>query len=264
MLQFVVRRLLFVLPTMVAASILVFLMLHLVPGDPAIIFFGDQPVTPERLEMVRHQMGLDRPLVIQYLDFVRGIPRGDLGRSIHNRTPVFEELRTRVASSATLALAAFAVAGVLGLRLGWFPATGYGGWNRLVLPAVALGFVTAATLARLVRSSVLDVLLQPFVTTARAKGLREAVVIRRHVLKNAFIGVITVMGLQFGTLLSGAVITATVFARPGVGKLLVDAISNKDFPVVQGAVLFIALVYIVLNLVVDLSYAYLDPRIRFD
>src|SRR5216684_3840154 len=281
MLQFVVRRLLFVLPTMVAASILVFLMLHLVPGDPAIIFFGDQPVTPERLEMVRHQMGLDRPLVIQYLDFVRGIPRGDLGRSIHNRTPVFEELRTRVASSATLALAALVVAGALGLslgllsalgrgtwlaamlifvfslRLGWFPATGFGGWNRLVLPAVALGFVTAATLARLVRSSVLEVLLQPFVTTARAKGLREAVVIRRHVLKNAFIAVVTVLGLQFGSLLSGAVITETVFARPGVGKLLVDAISNKDFPIVQGAVLFIALIYTVINLVVDLSYAYL-------
>jgi len=307
MLQFVVRRLLLAIPTMVAASILVFLMLHLVPGDPAIIFFGDQPVTPERLELVRHQMGLDRTLVIQYLDFVRGIPRGDLGRSIHNRTPVFEELRTRVASSATLALAALVVAGALGLslgllsalgrgtwidagamlvalagvsmpifwlaamlifvfslRLGWFPATGFGGWNRLVLPAVALGFVSAATLARLVRSSVLEVLLQPFVTTARSKGLREAVVIRRHVLKNAFIAIVTVLGLQFGTLLSGAVITETVFARPGVGKLLVDAISNKDFPIVQGAVLFIALIYTVINLVVDLSYAYLDPRIRFD
>lgn len=292
---------------MVAVSILVFLMLHLVPGDPAIIFFGDQPVTPERLELVRHQMGLDRPLVVQYWDYVRGIPRGDLGRSIRNRTPVLEELRTRIGSSAALALAAFAVAVALGLglgllsalrrgtwvdagamlvalagvsmpifwlaamlifvfslKLGWFPATGFGGWNRLVLPAVALGFVSSATLARLVRSSVLEVLLQPFVTTARSKGLWEAVVIRRHVLKNAFIGVITVMGLQFGTLLSGAVITETVFARPGVGKLLVDAISNKDFPIVQGAVLFIALVYIVLNLLVDLSYAYLDPRIRFE
>jgi peptide/nickel transport system permease protein len=307
MLRFVVRRLLLAIPTMVAASILVFLMLHLVPGDPAIIFFGDQPVTPERLEMVRHQMGLDRPLVIQYLDFVRGIPRGDLGRSIHNHTPVMEELRTRVASSATLALAALTVAGAIGLglgllsalrrgtwidagamlvalagvsmpifwlaamlifvfslRLGWFPATGFGGWNRLVLPALALGFVSAATLARLVRSSVLEVLLQPFVTTARSKGLREAVVIRRHVLKNAFIAVVTVLGLQFGTLLSGAVITETVFARPGVGKLLVDAISNKDFPIVQGAVLFIALIYTVINLLVDLSYGYLDPRIRFD
>jgi ABC-type dipeptide/oligopeptide/nickel transport system permease component len=307
MLRFVVRRLLLAIPTMVAASILVFLMLHLVPGDPAIIFFGDQPVTPARLEVVRHQMGLDRPLIVQYLNFVRGIPRGDLGRSIHNRTPVLEELRLRIGSSAVLALAAFAVAVAIGLglgllsalgrgtwidavamllalagvsmpifwlasllifvfslQLGWFPATGFGGWNRLVLPALALGFISSATLARLVRSSVLEVLLQPFVTTARSKGLREAVVIRRHVLKNAFIAIITVMGLQFGTLLSGAVITETVFARPGVGKLLVDAITTKDFPVVQGAVLFIALVYIIINLLVDFSYAYLDPRIRFD
>ena len=307
MVPFVLRRLLLAIPTMVAVSIVVFLMLHLVPGDPAIIFFGDQPVTPERLELVRRQMGLHRPLPVQYLDFVRGIPRGDLGRSIHNRTPVLEELRTRVASSAQLALAAFVVAIALGLslgllsalrrgtwvdagsmllalggvsmpifwlaamlifvfslKLGWFPATGFGGWNRLVLPAFALGFISSATLARLVRSSVLEVLALPFVTTARSKGLHEAVVIWRHVLKNAFIAVITVMGLQFGTLLSGAVITETVFARPGVGKLLVDAISTKDFPIVQGAVLFIALVYVMINLLVDLSYAYLDPRIRFE
>ena len=307
MFQFLIRRLLLAVPTMVAVSVLVFLMLHLVPGDPAIIFFGDQPVTPERLEQVRRQMGLHRPLPVQYLDFVKGIPRGDLGRSIHNRTPVWEELYTRAGSSAQLALAAFVVAVVLGLglglisalrratwidaaamlvalggvsmpifwlaamlifvfslKLGWFPATGFGGWNRLVLPAVALGFISSATLARLVRSSVLEVLWQPFVTTARSKGLRETVVVRRHVMKNAFIAVITVMGLQFGTLLSGAVITETVFARPGVGKLLVDAISNKDFPLVQGAVLLVAVIYIIINLLVDLSYAYLDPRIRFE
>jgi ABC-type dipeptide/oligopeptide/nickel transport system permease component len=301
------RRLLLAIPTMVAVSILVFLMLFLVPGDPAIIFFGDQPVTPERLELVRRQMGLHRPILVQYLDYVKGIPRGDLGRSIHNRTPVLEELYLRAGSSAQLALAAFAVAIVLGLglglisalrratwvdaaamlvalggvsmpifwlaammififslKLGWFPATGFGGWNRLVLPAMALGFISSATLARLVRSSVLEVLWQPFVTTARSKGLRENVVVRRHVLKNAFIAVITVMGLQFGTLLSGAVITETVFARPGIGKLLVDAIANKDFPLVQGAVLFIAVIYIFINLLVDVSYAYLDPRIRFE
>jgi ABC-type dipeptide/oligopeptide/nickel transport system permease component len=153
---------------------------------------------------------------------------------------------------------------IFSLKLGWFPATGFGGWNRLVLPAMALGFISSATLARLVRSSVLEVLWQPFVTTARSKGLRENVVVRRHVLKNAFIAVITVMGLQFGTLLSGAVITETVFARPGIGKLLVDAIANKDFPLVQGAVLFIAVIYIFINLLVDVSYAYLDPRIRFE
>jgi peptide/nickel transport system permease protein len=307
MLQYVAKRLLLAAPTMLAVSVVVFLMLHLVPGDPAIVFFGDQPVTPERLEMVRRQMGLHRPLIVQYLDFVGGIARGDLGRSIHHGTPVVEELGSRIGSSAQLAAAAFAFAVGLGLilglvsalrrstwldaaamlvalggvsmpifwlaamlifvfslKLGWFPAAGFGGINRLVLPAVALGFVSSATLARLVRSSVLEVLWQPYVTTARSKGLRETVVVRRHVLKNAFIAVITVMGLQLGTLLSGAVITETVFARPGVGKLLVDAILNKDFPLLQGAVLFVALVYIVVNLLVDLSYAYLDPRIRFE
>jgi ABC-type dipeptide/oligopeptide/nickel transport system permease component len=153
---------------------------------------------------------------------------------------------------------------VFALTLGWFPATGTGGWNRLILPAIALGLISSATLARLVRSSVLEVLSQPFVTTARSKGLAEVRILVRHVLKNAFIPVITVMGLQFGTLLSGAVITETVFARPGVGKLLIDAILNKDFPVVQGVVLFIALVYVLINLAVDVSYAFLDPRIHFD
>jgi ABC-type dipeptide/oligopeptide/nickel transport system permease component len=307
MVSYIAKRLLLAVPTMLAVSVVVFLVLHLVPGDPAVLFFGDQPVTPERLEVVRRQMGLDRPLLVQYLAFVRGLPRGDLGRSIHQQTPVYDELVLRVGSSAELALAAFAVATGLGmslglvsalrrgtwvdavamvvalggvsmpvfwlasmlifvfsLRLGWFPATGFGGWNRLVLPAVALGFVSSATLARLVRSSVLEVLWQPYVTTARAKGLWEGVVLRRHVMKNALIAVVTVMGLQFGTLLSGAVITETVFARPGVGKLLVDAILNKDFPLVQGAVLFIASVYIALNLLVDVSYAWLDPRIRFE
>lgn len=307
MLPFLVKRLLLAVPTLLAISVLVFIMLHLVPGDPAVIFFGDRPVTPERLEAVRHQMGLDRPLVVQYLDFVRGIARGNLGRSIHNETPVLEEVASRIPSSAQLAAAAFLVASALGLglglvsalrrstwidaaamlvalggvsmpifwlaamlifvfslKLGWFPATGFGGWNRLVLPALALGFISSATLARLVRSSLLEVIVQPYVTTARSKGLHEAAVIRVHVLKNALIAVVTVMGLQLGTLLSGAVITETVFARPGVGKLLVDSILSKDLPLVQGTVLFVALVYIAVNLLVDLLYAHLDPRIRFE
>ncbi len=307
MLAFLLKRALLAVPTLLAISVLVFIMLHLVPGDPAVIFFGDRPVTPERLEAVRHQMGLDRPLVVQYLDFLRGIVRGNLGRSIHNDTPVLEEVASRIPSSAQLAAAAFLVAAALGLglgllsalrrstwidatamlvalggvsmpifwlaamlifvfslKLGWFPATGFGGWNRLVLPALALGFISSATLARLVRSSVLDIVVQPYVTTARSKGLREAAVLRVHVLKNALIAVVTVMGLQLGTLLSGAVITETVFARPGVGKLLVDSILSKDLPLVQGTVLFVALVYIAVNLMVDLLYAYLDPRIRFE
>jgi len=307
MLRYLFKRALLAIPTMFAVSVLVFVILHLVPGDPAAIFIGDRPATPERLAQIRHVMGLDRPLLVQYGDFLWRLGRGDLGRSIHTNTPVLAELLTRIGSSAELALTSFAVAVSLGLglglisalrrgtwvdagamlvalggvsmpifwlasmlifvfslKLGWFPATGFGGWNRLVLPSVALGFISSATLARLVRSSILEVLWQPYVTTARSKGLREAVVVRRHVLRNAFVSIITVMGLQFGTLLSGAVITETVFARPGVGKLLVDAILNKDFPLVQGAVLFVAVVYIVVNLLVDISYAYLDPRIRFE
>lgn len=306
MLQYLVKRALLAIPTILAVSVLVFLVLHLVPGDPAVVFIGDRPATPERLAQIRRVMGLDRPLLSQYLDFLRRLGRGDLGRSIHTNASVEDELVARVGSSAELAAAAFAVATALGLglglisalrrgtwvdagamllalggvsmpifwlasmlifvfslKLGWFPATGFGGANRLVLPSLALGFISSATLARLVRSSVLEILGQPYVTTARSKGLHESVVLRRHVMRNAFISIITVMGLQFGTLLSGAVITETVFARPGVGKLLVDAILNKDIPLVQGAVLFVAVVYIVVNLLVDLSYAYLDPRIRY-
>jgi peptide/nickel transport system permease protein/oligopeptide transport system permease protein len=220
---------------------------------------------------------------------------------------VTHEIGNRVSSSAELAVAAFAMASILGIvlgvvsalwrsswvdvaamsfaivgvsmpifwlasmlifvfaiMLGWFPVTGAGGLNRLVLPALALGMISSATLARLVRSSVLEILSQPYVTTARSKGLREMVILTRHVLKNAFIPVITVMGLQFGTLLSGAVITETVFARPGLGKLLVDAILIKDFPVIQAVILIVSLIYVLMNLLVDVSYAFLDPRIRFD
>jgi peptide/nickel transport system permease protein len=307
MLQYVAKRLLLTIPTMLVISILVFLVLHLVPGDPATLFVGDQPVTPERLAQIREVMGLNRPLHVQYLSYLAGLSRGDFGRSLQNEFPVYRELRIRAGSSAQLAVAAFCVAVVFGMGLGliaalrrstwadaaamlvalagvsmpifwlaamlifvfslklrWFPVTGFGGWDTLVLPSFALGFISSATLARLIRSSVLEVLFQPYVTTARSKGLQESRVVWHHVLKNAFIAVVTVMGLQFGTLLSGAVITETVFARPGVGKLLVDSILNKDFPLVQGAVLFIAGVYIFINLAVDISYAYLDPRIRFD
>jgi ABC-type dipeptide/oligopeptide/nickel transport system permease component len=307
MLQYIARRLLLMVPTIIAITLLVFLMLHAVPGDPATIFAGDKNVTPERLAVVRRDMGLDRPLMVQYVDYLGRIVRGNLGRSLYSQIPVTYEIGNRVSSSAELAVAAFLLAAVIGvllgivsatwhstwidaaamsfaivgvsmpifwlasmlifvfaIHLGWFPITAGAGLHRLILPAFALGLISSATLARLVRSSVLEVLSQPYVTTARSKGLTELVVLARHVLKNAFIPVITVMGLQFGTLLSGAVITETVFARPGMGKLLIDAILIKDFPVIQAVVLFVALVYVLINLLVDVSYALLDPRIRFD
>ena len=307
MLEYVAKRLLLTIPTVVTITLVVFLMLHAVPGDPAIIFAGDKNVTPEQLAVVRLEMGLDRPIMVQYIDYLSRILVLNLGRSLYSRIPVTHEIGNRVSSSAELAVAAFALASVLGIllgvvsalwrsswvdvaamsfaivgvsmpifwlasmlifvfaiMLGWFPVTGAGGLNRLVLPALALGMISSATLARLVRSSVLEILSQPYVTTARSKGLREMVILTRHVLKNAFIPVITVMGLQFGTLLSGAVITETVFARPGLGKLLVDAILIKDFPVIQAVILIVSLIYVLMNLLVDVSYAFLDPRIRFD
>lgn len=307
MLAYIAKRLLLTIPTIVAITLLVFLMLHAVPGDPAVIFAGDKNVTPEQLAVVRRSMGLDRPLTVQYLDYLGRIVTGNLGRSLYSQRPVSIEIRQRWPSSAELAVSAFVLASaigvvlgvvsalwrstwidagamvfamlgvsmpifwlasmlifVFGISLGWFPVIGAGGLNRLVLPALALGLISSATLARLVRSSVLEVLSQPHVTTARSKGLAEAKILARHVLKNAFIPVITVMGLQFGTLLSGAVITETVFARPGIGKLLIDAILIKDFPIIQAVVMIIALAYVLINLIVDVSYAFLDPRIRFD
>lgn len=307
MLQYIVKRLLLTIPTIFAISLVVFLMLHAIPGDPAIIFAGDKNVTPQQLAVVRREMGLDRPIAVQYLDYVTRIFRADLGRSLYSRIPVTMEIGNRVSSSAELAVAAFLLAVALGMvlgvisalwraswldvaamtfaiagvsmpifwlaqmlifvfaiSLGWFPVTGAGGWQRLVLPALALGLISSATLARLVRSSVLEVLALPYVTTARSKGLAEMKILVRHVMKNAFIPIITVMGLQFGTLLSGAVITETVFARPGMGKLLIDAILIKDFPVIQAVVLLVALIYVLMNLLVDISYGLLDPRIRFD
>lgn len=307
MLQYIVRRLLLTIPTIFAISLVVFLMLHAVPGDPAIIFAGDKNVTPEQLAFVRRDMGLDRPIAVQYLDYVTRIFRLNLGRSLYSRIPVTMEIGNRISSSAELAAAAFALAVTLGIvfgvisalwrstwidvaamsfaitgvsmpifwlaqmlifvfaiHLGWFPVTGAGGLNRLFLPALALGLISSATLARLVRSSVLEILGLPYVTTARSKGLAEMKILARHVMKNAFIPIITVMGLQFGTLLSGAVITETVFARPGMGKLLIDAILIKDFPVIQAVVLFVSLIYVLVNLLVDISYGLLDPRIRFD
>lgn len=305
MIGFIQRRLLLAIPTVFAVSVAVFLMLHLIPGDPASIYLGENLATPERLERIRHEMGLDRPIHVQYLDFLGRALQGDLGRSLQNDRPVALELAERLPRTAELAAAAFVVSVVFGVSLGilsalrhntwvdtfamlvalvgvsmpifwlgliailvfsihfaWFPVTGQHGIASLVLPATVLGIVSSATLARLVRSSMLEVLRHEYVTTARAKGLRERLVVRRHVFKNALIPVATVLGLEVGSLMSGAVITETVFARPGIGKLIVDSIQSKDFTVVQGAVLFVAVTYVVVNLVVDVSYAFLDPRIR--
>jgi ABC-type dipeptide/oligopeptide/nickel transport system permease component len=307
MTKYIRTRLALAVPTVLLTSLVVFLMLFLIPGDPASIYVGEQTATPERLAEIRRVMGLDRPLHVQYADFVWKALHGDLGRSLQTNRPVTDEILTRLPSTVVLALAAMAFAVVLGGGLGlvsglrqntlvdtlamvvalfgvsvpvfwlalllimlfavhlqWLPATSGPGWKGLVLPAVSLALLSAATLARLVRSSLLEVLQLEYLTTARAKGLSRTVVVLRHAVPNAVIPVITAMGLQFGALLSGAVITETIFARPGLGKLVVDSIQNKDLPTVQGVVLVLALIYIVMNLLVDLSYAFIDPRIRFE
>jgi peptide/nickel transport system permease protein len=303
--RYIQRRILLMIPTILLTSLVVFLMLHLIPGDPASIYLGENQATPERLEQIREQLGLNRPLYVQFADFLLKAAQGDLGRSVQTNRPVIEEIAVRLPNTITLAISAMTLAIVLGVtlgvvaglrqntwldtalmlvalagvsipvfwlgllfillfavQLGWLPATGEGGWRGLILPTISLAALSTATLARLVRSSIIEVLNQDFLRTSRAKGLRQATIVVRHALPNALIPVITVIGLQFGALLSGAVITESVFARVGLGKLVVDSIQNKDFPTVQGVILVLATIYVVVNLIVDLSYAVIDPRIR--
>jgi len=303
--QYVRKRIALAIPTIFLTSVVVFLMLYLIPGDPASIYVGENQATPQRIAAIRHALGFDRPLYVQYGSFLWKALHGNLGRSVQTNLPVTQEILDRLPNTFILAVAAMVLAVLFGVGLGlisglrqntwidtlamlvaltgisvpvfwlgillimlfavrlqWFPATSEPGFRGLVLPAVSLALLSTGTLARLVRSSVIEVLQQEFLQTARAKGLRERTVVLRHALANALIPVVTVIGLQFGDLLSGAVVTETVFARPGLGALVVNSIQNKDFPVVQGTILVLATTYVVVNLLVDLSYAVIDPRIR--
>jgi peptide/nickel transport system permease protein len=304
--QYLIRRLVFAIPVLLGVSIAVFLMLHLIPGDPALAMLRGQPsVTQDDVERLRGQMGLNDPLPVQYLNWIGNVLRGDFGESIQAHRPVLSMIREQAGATIQLAVVAMVLAIIIGailgtisalrrntwvdtlsslvalfgvsmpsfwfgliliyifsLRLGWFPVTGEGGWKRLVLPAVALSLDFSAIIARLIRSSLIEVLQQDYIRTARAKGLRESGVIMRHALRNALMAVITIIGLQFGTLLGGAVVIETVFARQGIGRLAITGILGKDFPLVQGIVILAATVYIGINLLIDLSYGLLDPRIK--
>jgi peptide/nickel transport system permease protein len=307
MTTYILRRLVQAIPVLIGISIFTFLMVHLTPGDPVTIFAGDKPLTPERAAQIRTQYGLDKPLWVQYRDYMVDLLHGDMGSGLHNQRPVTDTIREAIWPTIQLTIAGLLVALVLGLTLGilaalfqnswidtgamvvalmgvslpifyfgllllfafsfnWhlFPATGLGGWQHLVLPAIAIGFASSAYLARLVRSSMLEVMRQDYVVTARAKGLRERAVVVRHALKNALIPVVTYFGLQLAGLLAGAVVTETVFSRPGLGRVAVTAISNRDFPLIQGVVLVTAVIYVLVSLAVDLSYAVIDPRIRYE
>jgi peptide/nickel transport system permease protein len=283
---------------------LVFLLIHLVPGDPVEAMLGESARPADRAAL-RADLGLDRPLVEQYLTYLARLARLDLGVSFQDRRPVRDLLAERIPPTLELAAAALLLAlalalplGVLAARhrggaldsgamgfsllgisipnfwlgpmlilvfslwLGWTPVSGRDGAASLLLPAVTLGTGLAAVLARMVRSSVLEVLEEDYVRTARAKGLPETLVMWRHALRNAWLPVLTLLGLQLGGLLGGAVITETVFAWPGVGSLLVEAIQGRDYPVVQACVLLISLAYVLVNTLTDLVYAWVDPRIR--
>jgi peptide/nickel transport system permease protein len=294
---------------LIGVSILTFFMMHLLPGDPVNYMFaqsqGDPP-SEEQVQELRRQLGLDRPLLVQYGYYVRDAVQGDLGRSIFLRREVRSIIWDNLRYTMELTFAGLAFAIVLGFALGilaaakrgtwidsatmvvslfglsmpffWLalllvlffsirldllPATGQGSLSHLVLPTIAIGITSAGTIARLVRSSMLEVLRQEYIVTARAKGLPGRKVLTRHALRNAVIPPITVAGLQFGRLMGGAVVTETIFARKGLGTVLVNAILSHDFKLVQGILLFIALIYIVINFIVDMSYAMIDPRIRY-
>ena len=307
MTKYFISRLLQAIPTILLVTVIVFLMLHLTPGDPAEVFLGDKRSTPELLENVRETMGLNRPLHVQYLDYMVNALQGDLGRSLQTNIPVTDQIANRLPWTVELAIAAMLISTTLGITLGiiaalfhntiidtiamslaligismpvywssilliivfavnlkWLPAIGQGGVDRLILPAFALALVSAGALARMVRSGLLEVLGQDYVLTARSKGLSERVIIRRHVLRNALIPVITILGLTFGNLLGGAVLTETIFARLGIGEMYVEAVLQKDFTLVQGTTLLIALSYVLINIFIDLLYVVVDPRIRYD
>ncbi|CAN5646589.1 glutathione ABC transporter permease GsiC [soil metagenome] len=308
---FILRRLLLMIPVLFGVTVIVFMIIHLAPGDPAQMVAGPT-APPEVVENVREQLGLNRPILIQYGTYMGNVFQGDLGRSLVTRRSVSDEIRNSFWYTLELVLVArvwsvvvaiplgvlaaykrntiwdklsmaLALVGIsfpiffVGLlliwlfaaKLGWFPISGRGGplwtldgWRYIALPAFTLGYFQVAALARVVRSSMLEVLRRDYVLTARAKGLGERNVLYRHALKNALLPAITVIGLQFGFLLGGAVVTETIFSWPGMGRLVVGAINYRDFPMVQGPILVLAALFVLINLLVDISYGLIDPRVR--
>lgn len=305
MLTYLVHRLFHGLPVLLGALLISFLILHITPGDPAQIYAGEE-AKPEVIEAIRQEMGLDKPLPVQFVAYVGRVIRGDFGRSYYLQQDVaallkqslpltailasisllvtfflgvpagiiaavfrnrWQDSLTRLASLIGVSLPAFfgALLAILlfSRYLGWFPSFGATTWKHFVLPGVSLGIYSTALVARLTRSSMLDCLQQDYMRTARSKGLREHVAIGKHALRNASIPIATIIGLQLGHLLGGSILTETVFSFPGMGRLMVQSIYAKDFPVVQAIILIIACTYVAANLLTDIIYAMLDPRIQY-
>jgi ABC-type dipeptide/oligopeptide/nickel transport system permease component len=303
---FVLKRLLLLVPILLGVATLTFVLMYVVPGDPVRAIAGER-YDEETLVRMRAELGLDRPLVVQYVDFLGRLARFDLGNSFVTRRPVAEGIRERFPRTLVLALSAMAIAIVCGIVIGvlaawgahpvlsrilmtaslvgvsmpvfWLgllliylfaiklrvlPPSGYGGGSirNLILPALTLSFASMATIARVTRSGFIDALGEDYVRTARAKGLGERVILSKHVMRNALIPVLTIVGADFGSYLSGSVLTESIFGWPGLGRFVVQAILKRDFPVIQGAVLFMAVLFVLVNLAIDLSYGAIDPRIR--
>ncbi|MET3287471.1 UNVERIFIED_CONTAM: peptide/nickel transport system permease protein [Brevibacillus sp. OAP136] len=289
----------------IGALVLVFFILYLLPGDPVLTMMAGTPASPEAVANLRHQLGLDQPVTVQFGNYFWNMLRGDFGHSLFNDEPVLPAILEQFPATAALTLASSAIALFVGVVLGvlsaihrggaidvvariislfgismptfwsgillilvfsvyfnWFPAMGSDGFKTLVLPATALGMVGAGFIVRMVRNSMLEVINEQFIVTLRAKGISKRAVMYQHVLRNALIPAITMIGVQIGELMAGAVVIETVFSRQGIGRLIAGAITSKDLPVVQGVVFFSAIVYVLVNLLVDLSYSVIDPRVR--
>jgi peptide/nickel transport system permease protein len=305
-LHFLIRRILLTIPVILGVATLVFSLIHLVPGDPVQAMLGES-ASPADIAELRSKLGLDRPLIVQYLAFLKGVATGDLGTSLRTNQPVAAAIAERLPATFELAMVAMTMAAlfaiplgiiaaaragtridhaattlalvgismpsfwlgpllaiVFSVSLGWFPVSGRGTPAHLVLPAVTLAAPLAAVLARMTRASLLEELHELYVLAARARGVSRLRAVMKHAFRNSLIPIVTVLGLQLGAVLTGAVITETIFAWPGVGRLLIQSISFRDYPLVQGCILLIAMSYVSMNLLTDVVYGLLDPRIRHE
>lgn len=301
----IATRLLTAALVVIGSSMLVFVIMYVLPGDPVLQMLDGNATSPEAIELVRKQLGLDQPFYVQFFQYFYHLLQGDFGVSRMDSNPVLPKILEHVPATLTLTLVSAAISIVVGttlgvlsaihrngmidmiarfvglfgismptfwtgilllllfsIQLGLFPIAGSNGWKTLVLPGITLGLVGAGLIVRMVRNTMLEVISEPFIVTLRAKGLVERSVMYRHALRNALIPALTVIGVMIGELLSGTVVVETVFARQGIGRILADAILSKDLPVVQGVVFFTAIIYVLVNFLVDISYSFVDPRIR--
>lgn len=304
MFRYIVKRIIGVIPTLILVVTFVFLFVRMIPGDPARLVAGEQ-ATQEDVEIIREELGLNESLPTQYVNYVKGLFKGDLGTSLRTKRPVLTEISNRYANTVKLTLLSLAWSSIAGILLGvwsgrhrskwqdytgmtlavsgislptfwigfmliivfsvnlkWFPTTGADGFANLVLPAFTLGTSVAAVVARFTRSSMIEVLKEDYIRTARAKGLKEKAIVWGHAFRNSMISVVTVIGLQFGYLLGGSVVTESVFAFPGLGSLLIESVNYRDYPAIQSLILIFSLHFIVINLLVDILYAVLNPEIQ--